>query len=122
MKKSHYILISAAVTAICITAACARRDNTDEMREERGRRQVLSGKNDVEDTTPAPQVEETTYLMRLENKTLTLYEIKDGEENAVKAVNIEPSYYPSEDIKELNKGIYAYSKEDGYIRMENFTN
>lgn len=122
MKKTHYILISAAVTAICITAACAKRDNTDEMNEERGRREVLSGKNDVEDTTPEPQAEEITYFMRLENKTLTLYEIKDGEQNAVKSVNIEPSYYPSEDIKELNEGIYAYSKEDGYVRMENFTN
>lgn len=122
MKKSHYILISAAVTAICITAACAKRDNTDEMSEESGRRQVLSGKNDVEDTTPELGTEEITYLMCLENKTLTLYEIKDGEKNVVKSVNIEPSYYPSEDIKELNEGIYAYSKEDGYIRMENFTN
>lgn len=122
MKKSHYILISAAVTAICITAACAKRDNTDEMSEESGRRQVLSGKNDVEDTTPEPETEEITYLMCLENKTLTLYEIKDGEKNVVKSVNIEPSYYPSEDIKELNEGIYAYSKEEGYIRMENFTN
>lgn len=122
MKKSHYILISAAVTAICITAACAKRDNTDEMSEESGRRQVLSGKNDVEDTTLEPETEEITYLMCLENKTLTLYEIKDGEKNVVKSVNIEPSYYPSEDIKELNEGIYAYSKEEGYIRMENFTN
>lgn len=122
MKKSHYILIFAAVTAICITAACAKRDHADEMSEERGRRQVLSGKNDVEDVTPTPRTEEITYLMRLENKTLTLYEIKNGEKNAVKSVNIEPSYYPSEDIKELNEGIYAYSKEDGYIRMENFTN
>mgnify|MGYP003294807357 CR=1 FL=1 len=92
------------------------------MQEGRGRRQVLSDKKDVEDIYETPAPLENPYLMRLENKTLTLYEIKDGEENAVRAINIDPSYYPPEDIKELTQGILAYSKEEGFARMENFTN
>ena len=90
------------------------------MREGRGRRQGLSDKKDVPEITPTPS--SPPYLMRLENKTLTLYEVKDGDENAVRAINIDPSYYPPEDIKELSAGIPAYSKEEGFAKLENFTN
>ena len=60
--------------------------------------------------------------MRLDGEILTLYEISGGEESPVSAVSVDTSYYPPEDIKELNKGIVAYSKEDGFSKLENFTN
>lgn len=123
MKKSHLILLPALLVIAAAAVACtAGKNNREEMTEGRGRRQVLSDKKDVEDTYQTPAPSESPYLMRLENKTLTLYEIKDGEENALRAVNIDPSYYPPEDIKELTQGIIAYSKEEGFARMENFTN
>ncbi len=122
MKKTRFLLLPALAVIAVIAASCMARNNSDEMQEGRGRRQVLSDKKDVEETIQTPAPSENPYLMRLENKTLTLYEIKDGEENAVRAINIDPSYYPPEDIKELTRGILAYSKEEGFARMENFTN
>lgn len=119
MKKTHLLLLSLLV----ITSsgiACSKKDDSEKFEEKNGRRQVLSDKKDVIDTTPEPTA--NPYIMRLENQTLTLYEIIDGEENAVRAINIDTSYYPPEDIKELNEGILAYSKEEGFLRMENFSN
>ena len=120
MKRIRFMLIPTLLAVAIISISCSSKNENEEMREGRGRRQVLSDKKDVPETAPTPSC--APYIMRLENKTLTLYEISNGEENAVCAINIDPSYYPTEDIKELSAGIPAYSKEEGFARLENFTN
>lgn len=123
MKKNYFIVLPALlVIAVAAVACTSAKNNEKEMTESRGRRQVLSDKKDVEDSYETHDEKESVYLMRLENKTLTLYEIKDNEESALRSINIDPSYYPPEDIKELTQGIFAYSKEEGFACMENFTN
>ncbi len=124
MKKLHYILIPSAILIITtIFAACSRKDNSDEGRKSRGQQQVLSHETDIEETpSPLPAPQAAGYLVRLENKTLTLYELSESEPSVIKTVNIDTSYYPFDDIQELNKGIFAYSKEGGYEILENFIN
>ena len=122
MKKLRFIVFLSAACAACALIISCSKNNEDENAND-GRRQVMSGQNDIEkgpDTAfllPAP-----AYIMRLEGETLTLYEISGGEETAVTALLIDTSYYPPEDIKELNKGVVAYSKEEGYKKLENYTN
>lgn len=120
MKKVYFTLIPTLI--IILTAVACSGNSDSQMREEKGRRQVLSDKKNIEYTTPEPTSDEVSYIIRLENKTLTLYEVLNDEESVVRAINIDPSYYPTEDIKELSNGIPAYSKEEGFLRMENFTN
>lgn len=123
MKKLRFIMLASAVVAtFTLILSCSKNQEPD-IGEKDGRREVMSDKSDVEkdiDTAllpPAP-----IYIMRLSGETLTLYEISGGEESPVTAVNVDASYYPPEDIKELTKGIVAYSKEDGFSKLENFTN
>ena len=83
----------------------------------------MSGQNGIEEKPELATVpQNTTYVMRLDDITLTLYEVSGNKEIPLTAVNIDPSYYPPDDILELNKGVVAYSKEDGFARMENFSN
>ncbi len=124
MKKLRFIMLASAVFAtFALIISCSKNSEPEDTGELDSRREVMSDKSDVEkdvDTAlfpPAP-----IYLMRLDGETLTLYEISGGEENPITAVSVDASYYPPEDIKELNKGIVAYSKEDGFSKLENFTN
>lgn len=122
MKKLRFIVLASAVFAtFALMVSCSRNSEPDSDTD--GRRQVMSDKSDVEeDTTSALLPPASIYIMRLSGETLTLYEISGGEENPVTAINVDTSYYPPEDIKELNKGILAYSKEDGFSKLENYTN
>ena len=122
MKKLRFIMLASAVFAtFALILSCSKNHDSEDIGSGDGRREVMSDKSDVEKETlllpPAP-----IYIMRLDGETLTLYEILGGEETAVTTVSVDTSYYPPEDIKELNKGVVAYSKEDGYLRLENFTN
>jgi len=124
MKKIRaFMLLSAAFATCAIIISCSRNNDTKEPQEDDDRREVMSDRDDIEKIpTPAVSLPATSYLMRLENEILTLYEITGGEEIPVTAISIDPSYYPPEDIKELNRGVLAYSKEEGYARLENYTN
>ena len=124
MKKIRtFMLLSVAFATFAVMVSCSKNNDTKKPQEDDGRREVMSGKEDVEKiSAPAISSTETSYLMRLENETLTLYEITGGTETPVTNIAIDPSYYPPEDIKELNRGILAYSKEEGFARLENFTN
>jgi len=120
INKIRLFLLFSATLAVALS--CARnndRNNSDTVDD---KRQVMSGQNDVEKDEETVKIPEYTHIMRLENSTLTLYEMVDGNEVALSSINIDTSYYPPEDIKELNQGIVAYSKEEGFSRLENFTN
>lgn len=124
MKKLRLIMLASAFFAtFALIVSCSKNSGPDNNDEPNDRREVMSDKSDVEKEAdsallpPAP-----IYIMRLAGETLTLYEISGSEENPVTAVNVDTSYYPPEDIKELNKGVIAYSKEDGFLKLENFTN
>ena len=123
MKKLRFIMVASAVFAtFALIISCSKNNNPENLSENE-RREVMIDKNDVEkDTDTALSATFPTYIMRLSGETLTLYEIAGGEESPLTAVVIDPSYYPPEDIKELNNGVVAYSKEDGFLKLENFTN
>lgn len=109
-------------SCLAITLSCSR-NNDGDMNEKGTRREVLSGQQGIEkDGSSLDSESENSYVMRLEDTSLTLYEISGSVETAITTINIDPSYYPTEDIEELNRGVIAYSKEDGYARMENYTN
>lgn len=124
MKRLRYIMFASAVFAtFTLLVSCWRNSEPENRKDLDGRREVMSDKGDVEkesDTALLPPA--STYIMRLNGEILTLYEISGGEETPVTAIDVDTSYYPPEDIKELNKGIIAYSKEDGFSKLENYTN
>ena len=122
MKKMRFVMMAYAVFAtFALIISCSKNSEPDSDTD--GRREVMSDKSDVEkDATSDLLPPASIYIMRLSGETLTLYEISGGEETPVTAINVDTSYYPPEDIKELNKGILAYSKEDGFSKLENYTN
>lgn len=122
MKKMRFVMMASAVFAtFALIISCSKNSEPDSDTD--GRREVMSDKSDVEkDATSDLLPPASIYIMRLSGETLTLYEISGGEETPVTAINVDTSYYPPEDIKELNKGILAYSKEDGFSKLENYTN
>ena len=120
-NKIRLLMLLSAVLAVAVS--CAKNNGGDDMDEKGSRREVLSGQQDVEkDADATDSTPSAGFIMRLEDTTLTLYEISGGEETAVTAISIDPSYYPSDDIEELNRGVVAYSKEEGFARLENYTN
>ena len=124
MKKLRFIMLaSVTFAAFALIISCSKNTDPKDTGEFDGRREVMSDKSDVEkDTDAALLPPSPIYIMRLDGESLTLYEISGGEENPVTTVSVDTSYYPPEDIKELNKGVVAYSKEDGFLKLENFTN
>ena len=124
MKKLKiFMIISAAVASLAVIISCSKNEAPDSTGKDAGKREVMSDKPDIEAepslviSTPSP-----TYIMRLEDRTLTLYEISGSEESAVADITIDPAYFPPEDIDALNRGVLAYSKEEGFAKLENFTN
>lgn len=122
MKKLRFILPFATAFAILSVIVSCSGGGRKNMNEPGGKREVMSGKTNIEKESPSEDTEPVSYVMRLSGETLTLYEISGEEEIPLTAVNIDPLYYPPDDIKELNKGIVAYSKEEAFGRLENFTN
>ena len=115
------VIFSIAVIAGAAFSACSRK-SPENPSSGSNRREVMSDRKDIEDTPSQVSLPGQTYLMQLDGTTLTLYEISGTTKTPVTAIAIDPTYYPSEDIKELNKGIIAYSKEEGFAKMENYTN
>lgn len=73
-----------------------------------------------EEIEEAPKV--ITYKVILKDKTLSLFEINGEIKKLITAIEINPDFYPQEDIFNLEKGIDAYCLEDGYEILENFAN
>ncbi len=123
MKNKNKIRLLMLLSACIAVAVSCSRNNDEQNMDEKGRREVLSGQQGIEKDDEIPDSPEpSTYIMRLEDTALTLYEISGSEETAVTTINIDPSYYPHDDIEELNRGVLAYSKEEGFARLENYTN
>lgn len=122
MKRLHYISIFVVILSAIIFTACGKNDD-EYKRMSGGQKQVLSNEENIEDAPPvSPSPDAPGYLVRLEGSTLTLYDTKSDESTVLKSLNLDTSYYSYEDIKELSHGIPAYSKEDGFKILENFTN
>ena len=124
MKKIYYALIFTIIFAFCIAfSSCQKENDSEENRKSRGQQQVLLREIHIESSpSPSPSPPAFTFLVRLDNSTLTLFEVSEQGYNAIKSLDIDTSYYPYEDIQELIKGIPAYSKERGFEILENFIN
>lgn len=111
--------IAAIIGILC---GCGK-NNSDEMREYRGQREVLSHETEVEEAEePHGTPFAVYYDIKLEGDTVTMYEVNSEGPDAVKSIEICASYYPAEDIQALKQGITAYSKEGAYEILENFAN
>lgn len=70
--------------------------------------------------TPANQ-KTNKYLLRLEGNTLCAYFIKNGNTELIEKSGIEALSISPEDIKNLEQGIYADSREELLSYFESYT-
>ncbi len=101
------------ISALFILSACTEKpsEKTNEISP------VLQFENKEE-----KEIEGISYLLRLENETLTFYEVTASEERVIKAININKNYYPMSDIVKLEEGISIQSLSEGFGMLENFSN
>ncbi len=118
----YYILKNLLLMSMVmlLLSACGK-EKTPEERRISGQRQVSVRHTDVEEL-PESTPFAVYYDIRLEGKTVSMYEVTSSGTECVSTVVIDESYYPDEDISELKRGIKAYSKEGAYEILENFTN
>lgn len=119
--KGKIFGLSAALAAVLL-ASCAGKSEKSKSKIQVPRT-ASSAKDNVADFTPSPAPPEyAPYSIKLVNRTLSMYERTETGEFLVKSILIDPEYYPSEDISQLEDGISAYTKESGFEILENFAN
>lgn len=82
--------------------------------------QVQITERSVEEQAPTQNPEYFTIC--LEGEEVILYKVTSGDKIMLDSVKIDKSYYPTDDIEALTRGIVAYNKEEGYKILENFAN
>lgn len=119
MHKNLFIPIF-LVSAIFLSG-CGKKKNISKI-EEMPPKPVSRQKTEIEEKPAENPPQVIHYTVKLSGKTLTLYEIDGEMQKTVTAIEINPDFYPAEDIKNLEKGISVNCKEDGYEILENFAN
>ena len=117
IKKSIIPLLLALCFLLC---GCGRKKE-EEKSEIITPKSVLSHRIEEEET--AEETPKTIiYKVMLEGRTLSLFEVDGDNKKRITSIEINPDFYPDEDISELKSGIEAYYMEDGYEILENFAN
>ena len=120
IMKINRFLIPMLFICACILFACGRKKEKEENAAVTPKT-VLSHKlEQEEEQEKEPEI--ITYKVILKDTTLFLYEVNGETKKLITSIEINPDFYPKEDIEKLKGGIEAYCKEDGYEILENFAN
>ena len=120
VKYRIYIVLLLTVSAIAFSG-CGRKKEENENAENMSRAVLRQETEETEEETePAPTV--ISYSVKLVGKTLSLYEVNGENKKLINSIEINPEFYPSEDIERLRRGVEAYCLEEGYEILENFAN
>ena len=115
------LFISVFLIPALLLSACGKKKNT-EKNSGIPVRPVTQTETETEEMPQEKTPRVITYTVKLSGKTLSLYET-DGElQKVITSMEINPGFYPAEDIKGLEKGITVPCLEDGYEILENFAN
>lgn len=119
MKTDRFSLIILLICTLLPSACGKKKENVKA--EQPIPRTVLSHRLEEEEIEEEePKI--ITYRVILEENMLYLYEVNGEAKKLITKMEINPEFYPAEDISKLKKGIDAYCKEDGYEILENFAN
>lgn len=90
--------------------------------EEIVRRPVTNSVEVEESPEPTETASVIYYSIYFEDSALSMYEIDGEKRTLIKSIEINPDYYPPEDIDAFTKGVDCGSKEEGFEILENFSN
>lgn len=108
------------IISIILLSACGKKKEISQAK-------AIYPKTVTEPKTVEEEAEETApsvilYTVILSGKALSLYEVNGENKKLITSIEINPEFYPKEDVEKLKRGIEAYCKEDGYEILENFAN
>ncbi|MBQ7751467.1 MAG: hypothetical protein IJR79_00650 [Clostridia bacterium] len=115
------LIIPVFLVSALLLSSCGKK-KTAEKNSKSVPKPVSRSETEIEEKKPvkAPQV--IHYTVKLSGKTLSLYEVDGEMQKVITSIEINPDFYPKEDIKNLENGITVQYKEDGYEILENFAN
>ena len=119
IMKINRFFVPAILLSALIFCGCGRKKE-DAKTEPLTPKTVLNQNTEAEETEETPKI--IYYKVVLNGTTLSLYEIDGESKKTVTSMEINPEFYPEEDISRLKNGIDAYCREDGYEILENFAN
>lgn len=119
MKINRFFITILLICTLLFSACGKKKENTKT--EAIAPKTVSSPRLEQEEAEKeVPKI--ITYRVILKNNMLSLYEINGEDKKLITSMEINPEFYPQDDISELKEGIEAYCKEDGYEILENFAN
>lgn len=119
--KINRIFIPMLLVSAVLLSGCGRKKEKAKT-EDVAPKTVLNNQVEVEEEAESGTPDVIYYKVILKKNTLFLYEMNGENKKLITSIEINPEYYPSEDIEKLKKGIDASFKEDGYEILENFAN
>ena len=115
------IFISIFLISALLLSGCGKKKNATKSSES-APKPVSQPETEIEEKISEKPPQIITYLVKLSGNTLSLYEV-DGEiQKVITSIEINPDFYPKEDIKNLESGITVPYMEEGYEILENFAN
>ena len=118
MRYKKFLIPILLVSAVMLSA-CGRKKESPQAKSAVPKA-VLQPETEVEEEEVTPAV--ISYIVRLSDKMLSLYEVDGENQKVITSMEINPELYPKEDIKRLQNGISVAFKEEGYEILENFAN
>ncbi|MDD6213612.1 MAG: hypothetical protein PUB42_00205 [Firmicutes bacterium] len=127
INKKSIIGISLAALSLTVLFTSYRINSKptqkpDPKPEENERRPVTNSAEIEEIPEPTETVSIIYYSIYFEDSALSMYEVNGEKRTLIKSIEINPNYYPPEDIYAFTKGINCGSKEEGFEILENFSN
>ena len=119
MKTDRFSIIILLICSLLLSACGGKKENS---KTQAPVPKTVLNRTLEEEETENEEPKIITYRVILENKMLSLYEVNGESKKLITKMEINPEFYPAEDISKLKKGIEAYCMEDGYEILENFAN
>ena len=119
--KYKKVLIPILIVSAVLLSACGRKKDSTQAKNTLPK-PVLQPEMEIEEENEEVTPPVIFYIVKLSDKTLSLYEVNGENEKLITSMEINPELYPKEDIENLQKGISVTFKEDGYEILENFAN